>query len=139
MGIYVWHMTGLALCAAVIAVGLHVPERLTTAWWLTRPLWWAAVLAVASGFVALTAAARARLTRGRTTTAAISARRALTGVAVAAGAAAYVGLRGPGSATRAIICSMLFVAAWLLLRPGHTPPGAPPARSDLSPEDEHSR
>ncbi len=118
VGVYVWHLSALALCAAVIAAGLPVPRRLTIAWWSTRPLWWAAVLAVAAILVALTAAARAKLARRGAATAKISGRRAVAGIAVAAGAGAYVGLRGPASEARALACSTLFVAAWFLLRPG---------------------
>ena len=51
LGIYAWHLTALALCGAAIAAGFPTPERLTTVWWLTRPLWWAAVLGLAAGFV----------------------------------------------------------------------------------------
>jgi hypothetical protein len=134
MGIYVWHLTALALCAAVIAAGVPVPSRLTVAWWVTRPLWWAAVLAMATAFVALTAAGRAWLGRHRTDTRPIPTGRALAGVVGAAAAGAYVGLEGPGSSARAAVCSTLFVSAGLLLRAGaFGPAGA--GRAALRPGD----
>jgi hypothetical protein len=54
IGIYIWHLTALALCAAAIAAGVPVPTRLTPLWWATRPLWWATVLVVTAGFVMAT-------------------------------------------------------------------------------------
>jgi hypothetical protein len=104
------------LCVAVIAAGLPAPERLTVAWWLTRPAWWLAVMAVTGALVALTELVRTRLpARG-----AASHRDwvTVTGVVVASAAGAYVGLEGPGTAGRAVVCTSLFVGAWLLLPRG---------------------
>lgn len=118
VGVYVWHLTALALCGAVIAAGFPVPERLTPLWWSTRPLWWAAVLAVTAVFVATTAAARHRLASARQGTGPAPPQgQVLTGVLVAAAGGALVGLRGPRTLALAAGCSVLFVAAWLLLRP----------------------
>lgn len=116
VGIYVWHLTALALCAAIIAAGVPVPSRLTVAWWATRPLWWAAVLAMATALVALTAIGRTWVGHRRTDERTVSAGRALAGVVVSAAGGAYVGLEGPASGARAAVCSLLFVTAWFLLR-----------------------
>jgi hypothetical protein len=117
VGVYLWHLSALALCGGVIALGVPVPERLTAAWWSTRPLWWAAVIVVALGFVAATAAVRGTI-RGR------SARpvepgqvQAIAGVVLAAAGAALVGLRGPRTVPAAVACSALLLGSWLALRP----------------------
>jgi hypothetical protein len=117
LGIYAWHLTALALCGAVIAAGFAAPERLTTAWWLTRPLWWAAVLGVATGFVLATSWVRGRLRRGDNDRSPPPEWQAALGVALAVGGAAMVGLRGPRSVPLALECAGLFITGWLLLRP----------------------
>ncbi len=117
VGVYAWHLTALALCAATVAAGLPVPERLTTMWWLTRPVWWVAVLAVTTGFVAATAWVRSRLGRGRRSTSPPPPRQVIAGVVAAAAAGATVGLRGPRTVALATACSVLFVTSWHLLRP----------------------
>lgn len=118
VGIYAWHLSALALCAGVIAVGMPSPERLTVSWWLTRPLWFGAVIGVTFGFVVLTGAVRSRLARWRPRPLPPSSQQATFGVIVAAAGAALVGLRGPRSIELAIVCSAAFVAGWLLLRSG---------------------
>jgi hypothetical protein len=132
VGVYLWHLSALALCAAVVALGLPVPERLTPGWWLTRPAWIAAVLGVTAGLVALTAWGRARLARPRPAPV-WSATRATAGVVGAAAGAALVGLRGPRTDVLAVTCSVLLGGAWWLLRgvpapmpsaPGSSAPGA---------------
>lgn len=116
IGVYVWHLTALALCGAVIAAGLAVPDRLTPAWWLTRPVWWAAVLTVTAGFVGATSVVRARLAgRGRRPSR-HAPTQAVLGVVAAAAGGAVVGLRGPRTIALALACSVLFAAAWWLLR-----------------------
>lgn len=119
VGIYAWHLTALALCAALISAGLPTPERLTTLWWVTRPVWWGAVLALTGGFVTLTAIARTRLRRGRDGSRP-GDRPTLAnalGVLAAAAAGAAVGLRGPRTIPLAIECSALFVLSWACFRP----------------------
>lgn len=115
VGVYLWHLSALALCAGVIALGLPVPQRLTPAWWFTRPLWWAAVIAVAVGFVAATATVRSQLQRRFGEPASPSRASALVGIALTAAGAALVGLRGPRTIALAAACSVPFVAAWLAL------------------------
>jgi hypothetical protein len=138
VGVYVWHLTALTLCVAAIAAGFPVPERLSWAWWLSRPLWWAAVLAVTAAFVGLTALLRGRPPRR----AAPSRATAVLGVVVTTAAAALVGLRGPRHADTALVCSVLFLAGWRLLAGalrsglgvGDRPPGARQALHDVVPE-----
>lgn len=115
VGVYLWHLSALALCGGAVALGLPVPERLTSAWWITRPLWWAAVIAVALGFVAATAAARGVLRNRSTPSTPLSRTCAIAGVAVAAAGAGLVGLRGPRTAPLALACSALFIASWVAL------------------------
>lgn len=139
VGVYVWHLTALALCGGVVALGLPVPERSTGWWWVSRPLWWAAVLAVTAALVAASARVREALVdrrldrppgrdRGVVATSA--------GVVLAAVGAALVGLRGPSSvATAAVALGALLSGWWLLPAPvarPHRPPSgtstAPPLR-----------
>ena len=116
VGVYLWHLSALAVCAGVIALGLPVPERLTRMWWWTRPIWWAAVIIVALGFVAATATVRARTKRATQPPRRTTHTRALAGVVLATIGAALVGLRGPRTVELALGCSALFVSAWLGLR-----------------------
>lgn len=118
VGVYLWHLTALALCGGVIALGLPVPERLTAAWWVTRPLWWAAVITLALGLVLATAAARSRSRRRSAAPASPGLAGAVAGVVLAAVGAALVGLRGPRTPLLALECSALFVAAWVALGGG---------------------
>jgi hypothetical protein len=118
VGVYLWHLTALALCGGVIALGLPVPERLTVAWWLTRVLWWAAVITVALGLVVATAAVRGRIRHRTAQPPEPGVARAVAGVVLTVAGAGLVGLRGPRTTLLAVICSALFVAAWLALRGG---------------------
>jgi hypothetical protein len=123
LGIYAWHLTALALCGALLAAGwLPAPERLTTVWWLTRPLWWVLVLGLAAGFVLLTSLVRERLRRRTASRASPPSYQAAVGVALAVAGGAMVGLRGPRSVTLAAECAALFITGWLLLRPRNTGP-----------------
>lgn len=115
VAVYLWHLTALALCAGAIALGLGVPTRLTTAWWLTRPVWWTAVIGVAFGLVVAAAAIRNRL--GRTAPSHEPPTGWLiVGVILSSAGAGLVGLRGPQTAGLAVACSSLFVAAWIAFR-----------------------
>jgi hypothetical protein len=130
IGVYVWHLSALALCVAVVAAGVPVPDRLTGWWWATRPVWWAAVLAVTGALVAATAAVRARR-RAADDGGDVAPRAAAAGVATAAAGAAFVGLEGPRSAAKALLSVALFSLGWWLLRApapstgrgGHMPTG----------------
>lgn len=118
VGVYLWHLTALALCGAAVALGVPVPERLTASWWLVRPLWWIAVIAVAFGCVAATATVRARLERRFGTPAAPTRASAIVGVVLTVAAAVLVGLRGPRTVPLAMASSATFAAAWIALAGG---------------------
>lgn len=120
VGVYAWHLTALALCAAAVAAGLPSPTRLTALWWATRPLWWAAVLLVTALLVVATDSARRRLrsTASRAATSAAPRWRLVLGVGALAAAGAGVGLEGPRSLPAAAAWSALFLASWALLRGG---------------------
>jgi hypothetical protein len=129
VGVYVWHLTALALCGGVVALGLPVPERSTGWWWVTRPLWWAAVLAVTAALVAASARVRQVLVDrrlGRPAGCERGAVAASTGVVLAAVGAALVGLRGPSSVATAAVALGALLSGWWLLP-------APVARLDRPP------
>jgi Acyltransferase family len=114
VGVYAWHLTALALCAGVIAAGLPVPDRLSFTWWVSRPLWWLAVLGVTLPLVVLTARMPRR--RERPDAAAPSRRRGAIGAGILTAAAAFVGRYGPTTVGRAVVGSGLFLMAWIVLR-----------------------
>ncbi|HVT75665.1 MAG TPA: acyltransferase family protein [Acidimicrobiales bacterium] len=116
LGIYAWHLTALSLCGAVLAAGFPAPTRLTTLWWLTRPLWYAAVLGLATLFVLATSGVRAQLRRRSRADTAPPQLQAALGVVLAVAGGATVGLRGPRSLPLAAWCAAFFVGSWLLLR-----------------------
>lgn len=117
VGVYLWHLSALALCGGVVALGLAVPERLTTTWWLTRPLWWAAVIGIALLFVLATDAVRRRIRKPRAEAPALlPVPVLLTGIVLTAAGAGLVGLKGPRSVPLALTCSALFLAAWFAMR-----------------------
>jgi hypothetical protein len=133
VGVYVWHLTALALCGGVVALGLPVPERSTGWWWVTRPLWWAGVLAVTAALVAASARVRQLLVdRGS-----VRERSDVVvgaGVVLAAVGAALVGLRGPSSvATAAIALAALLSGWWLLPVPAARPDRPPSGTSTVPP------
>jgi hypothetical protein len=55
VGVYVWHLTALAICAGAIAAGFWAPARFSAGWWISRPLWFVVVLGLTGALVALTA------------------------------------------------------------------------------------
>lgn len=116
VGVYVWHLTALTLCAAAIAAGLPTPTRLTTLWWITRPLWWALVLAIALAFVVGTDHLRRRIGRSTERRASGSRWRAVVAVTALTVAAGAVGLKGPRTLPLATVLSALFLLSWSLLR-----------------------
>jgi hypothetical protein len=121
VGVYLWHLTALALCVALLAAGLWTPTRFSTAWWLTRPAWFALVLGVTGGFVAVTSTARHRLRAGAAEPARDRSRPPWLGIAFATAGAAVVGVVGPRTLPASIASIAGFVAGWWLLRdrPSH--------------------
>jgi hypothetical protein len=127
VGVYLWHLTALALCAAAVAVVVPMPRRLSGSWWATRPVWYSAVLALTAGLVRLTDLVRAGLRRRRGVPGPLSRGRAAVGVAVAAIAAGAVGLLGPTSIARALAWTALLALAWVMLRGDATGRNVAPA------------
>jgi hypothetical protein len=117
VAVYAWHLTALALCAAAIAAGLWAPARLSTAWWLTRPLWFAAVLGVTVLLAGATALGRGRQRRGSGPPGYPSTVRTLVGLVSTTIGAAIIGLRGPRTLPSATLAAAAFVIGWWCLRP----------------------
>lgn len=114
VGVYVWHLTALALCVGLVSLGGPAPDRLSAAWWWTRPVWWLLVLVVCAAIVLLTARVRIALdgrSRSRPRPSATTA----AGVVLVSAGAAYVGLRGPTTVLRATLCTAAFALGWWLL------------------------
>ncbi len=131
VGVYVWHLTALAGCAGAIAAGLWAPQRFTRGWWLTRPLWFAAVVGVTGLLAALTARVqrpsgqRESLPPRPCGTAGTSL---VAGLVLATTGAAVVGLRGPRTLPAAAVAVASFVAAWRLLGGATGAPVTDPGR-----------
>lgn len=120
VGVYVWHLSGLALCAAGLAAGLWAPQRFSLGWWLARPLWFAVVLGVTGLLVGLTSRVRRSESRGEPSgPARVSAGLVLTTVG-----AGIVGLWGPRTVAGAIASVVGFAGGWWLLRPHPSEVGA---------------
>jgi peptidoglycan/LPS O-acetylase OafA/YrhL len=93
MTIYLWHMLVLiALAGIVLLSGMRLPQPLTPDWWLTRPLWLAAVGVGVALVVAL--AGRVELGRSRTVGAPGPGTAGTSGGAVRAYASAAAGAGG---------------------------------------------
>ncbi len=116
VGVYVWHLSGLALCAAALAAGLWAPQRFSLGWWLTRPLWFAVVLGVTGLLVGLTSKAR----RTKPPAERSGSARVWVGLVLTTVGAAIVGLWGPRTVTGAIASVVAFDGGWWFLR--STPP-----------------
>ena len=114
VGIYLLHLSALALCAGVVTLGLPVPTRLTGWWWATRPLWFAAVLSITAALVVAVEAARTRRPAGDPASPPRAAR-LWAGVALVTVGAAVVGLKGPRTAVTATICVVTFALGWWCL------------------------
>lgn len=126
IAVYAWHLTALSLCVGIVAIpAVPAPDRLSLAWWLFRPVWVVAVLGSCAVLVGATAFIRSRL-RTRHDEAAAPAPFALLalGTASAAAGGAVIGLYGPSTVPRALICCALLGAGWLLLRTSARDPSA---------------
>ncbi|CAB4888925.1 unannotated protein [freshwater metagenome] len=124
VGVYAWHLSALALCAALLAAGVWAPERLSGWWWLSRPVWFAAVLGVTALFVAATSATRARVSkrhkqgrRREPSPTAPAPAKVLVGVAASTLGAGIVGLLGPRTLPTAVAGAACFLIGWVLLDP----------------------
>ena len=113
---YVWHLTAVALCAVPLLLGLPFPVRFSTTWWLVRPLWFGAVLAVTCVLVAVTRRSSSREPAITDVQWPVRGPRVLLATSCVAVGAGLTGLWGPTSPPRAAISSITFVVAWWLLR-----------------------
>jgi hypothetical protein len=91
---------------------------LSLAWLLLRPLWIVVVVGVCAVLVAVTAAVRGWLAARARPHPVAPLARLTAGALLAAAGGAYVGLRGPGTVPRALVCCALLGSGWLLLRSG---------------------
>ena len=138
MTVYLWHLSAMTLVAvAGLNLAGGAPFELepgTTAWWLTRPLWIAALLIVLAGLVAVFARFEWRVSDAplpRT-------RRMVTAgvvlVAGSAGAVAMYGLTGTDGVIHWIIPGAALLGAFILgalpgrRRTPETPPPLPASR-----------
>ena len=114
IAVYTWHLSALALCAGVIALGMPTPTRLSPLWWLTRPLWFAGVLGVTALFAIATSYVQTQLRKrpqhmrhGNTFE---------IGVVLAVIGSGTIGLYGPRTLPGATIASIAFIGSWRCLR-----------------------
>lgn len=124
VAVYAWHLTALASCAALLAAGLWTPTRFSSAWWLSRPLWFALVLGATAALVAATAAVRRQLARRSAPRTGPSPTMRRAGVALATIGAAVAGRWGPRTVAGAVTSVLGFVAGWWLLRGRASPTAA---------------
>jgi hypothetical protein len=107
------------LCVGIVAIrGVPAPHRLSASWWLLRPVWIVAVLGMCAVLIGATAAVRAKI-RPRAAKAGVKPApvlRLALGAVIAAVGGAVIGLYGPATVPRALICCTLLGAGWLLLR-----------------------
>lgn len=95
MTAFLWHLTALVLLlTALFALQVHLPAPGTGAWWLSRPLWLAALAAITGGLVAAFGAAD----RPRRT-----ASTAIPGIAAARRGAAALAGTGIGLCTLGVL------------------------------------
>lgn len=110
IAVYMWHLSALALCAGLIALGAPTPTRLTTSWWLSRPLWFGLVIGVSALFATATSFARKKL-QSRTPQL-HTASTFHAGVALATLGAGVIGLYGPRTLPGATIAIAAFIGSW---------------------------
>ena len=113
IAVYMWHLNALALCSGIIALGAPTPTRLTTLWWLTRPLWFAGVLGVTALFVTATSSVRTQLRKRPQHT--HHGRTIEIGVVLAVIGAGTIGLYGPRTLPGATIAIIAFIGSWWCL------------------------
>lgn len=114
VAVYAWHLSALALCAGLIALGVYAPTRFGLAWWMSRPLWFALVAGLTSLFVIVTAFVQKKFRDpliGRKTGLLFQ-----FGVALSVVGSGVIGLYGPRTLPGAMIASCSLVGSWWCLR-----------------------
>ena len=114
IAVYMWHLSALALCAGLIALGVPSPTRLTASWWLTRPLWFALIIGITALFATATSFVRKQV-QFRTPRPHV-AETFHAGVALAVLGAGVIGLYGPRTLPGATIAIAAFIGSWWCLR-----------------------
>ena len=114
IAVYMWHLSALALCAGIIALGAPAPTRLTNAWWLTRPLWFAFIIGITALLASATSFTRKKLQSPTSEPHATAHFHA--GVALAILGAGIIGLYGPRTLPGATIAIAAFIGSWWCLR-----------------------
>ena len=114
VAVYMWHLSALALCAGLIALGIASPTRLTTTWWLTRPFWFALVIGVTVLFATATSFVRKQLHSHTPRPHVVETFHA--GIALAILGGGIIGLYGPRTLPGATIAMASFIGSWWCLR-----------------------
>lgn len=116
-GLYIWHLTSLALCGAALTAGVWAPTRLSAQWWFSRPPWFAAVLLLATAFALLTRRFAASPSAGPAGDVARISPTVVMGGISASVAFGLTGLYGPDTTGMAIAISALTLFALQCLSP----------------------
>lgn len=110
MTVYSWHMLALITLAGLLLVsGLALPAPLSAAWWASRPLWLAVVVAAVAALVAVAARAE-RGSAAATARIPVSAQRAAAAAASGAGGVLIVLLAGSSVAGWVAGAALVFAA-----------------------------
>lgn len=111
-GLYVWHLTALSLWGAVLAAGAWAPQRLSWQWWVSRPVWFAAVIAASIVFSLATRRVTSRLQAMPVRTDAGRGPFVIVPTLVAAATFGLIGLYGPDTTGMAITVTALCLFAF---------------------------
>ncbi|MFF2051945.1 acyltransferase [Leifsonia sp. NPDC058194] len=116
MTVYLWHMPVLiVLAGALLVSGAALPEPVSAEWWLSRPLWLAAVLAAVAGVVAATGRFEAG-SRGTARGPSTPGPRALASAAAGAGGILLVLVAGSALAAWVVAAALATLALRILRR-----------------------
>lgn len=110
-GLYVWHLSALSLCAAVLAAGAWTPDRLSMAWWFSRPAWFAVVVALTLAFARATRFALTPMHRHLTGQPSDHRLLVAASTVIATVAFGLIGLYGPDTTLMAISVTVLCVVS----------------------------
>ena len=120
LGIYVWHLSAVVLCAALIALGVPMPTRFSLGWWIMRVPWFGTIIAVTAALVWITQLFHRHSTRDLADDTP-SPRVIASGVSLVTIGATLTGLYGPRSLPLASAMTGCFVGGWFLLSARATP------------------
>lgn len=116
-GVYAWHLTAFSLCGAALAAGLWTPERMTAAWWLSRPIWFAFVLSITGALLYVTQRVGTTIRRPHVTANELRFRGRVTiGATSVAVGSGLIGLYGPRTIFLVILAPTLLATGWISFR-----------------------